>query len=266
MFIDVNIVWGLKMGALIPVILVSFSMILGLIGGEDRIKEFQEGEIRLALGIEKWNTTPIIIKPHSAILKERIIKQEFDYSCGSAALATLLQYYLGENLTERQVIHGLLRYGDSEQIAERRAFSLLDMKKFVKVLGYKGVGYKAEIIDLEELESPCILPIKLFGYRHFTIFKGIYKGHVFLADPYKGHTSYTITDFKDIWYQNVIFVVYPPEGLTELTALKLNNADLRFIDEDTAYQLLFPVELPVTPPDHKIYDVPGSVQTFKHRW
>jgi uncharacterized protein len=246
------------------VIFITFLMILGLIGGDDRIKPTQEGEFRIHMDAQKWISTPVVYKPHTEILKERIIKQEFDYSCGSAALATLLRYYLGEQLTERQIIHGLLRYGNSEQIAERRAFSLLDMKKFVTVLGYKGVGYKAEIIDLEELESPCVLPIKLFGYRHFTVFKGIYKGHVFLADPFKGHSSYTIPEFKKLWYQNVIFVVYP-EGAKELSALKLKTTDLRFIDDDEALRLIYPIEIPILP-DWKIVDKPGTEQTFKHRW
>lgn len=247
------------------VIFLSFLLILGLVGGEDRLKPFPENEFVIPMEYDERIRTTAILKPHSEILKERIIKQEFDYSCGSAALATLLRFYLGEHLTERQVIHGLLRYGNSEQIAERRAFSLLDMKKFVKVLGYKGVGYKAEISDLEELEQPCVLPIILYGYRHFTVFKGIYKGHVFLADPFKGHTSYTIDEFKKFWYQNVIFVVYP-EGAKELSALRLKEVDLRFIDEDTALRLMFPTPLPIETPDWKIIDMPGVKQTYKHRW
>jgi uncharacterized protein len=247
------------------VIFLSFLLILGLIGGDDRIKPTQMGEFQMHMDYPRWVSTPVVFKPHTEILNERIIKQEFDYSCGSAALATLLRYYLGEALTERQVIHGLLRYGDSEQIAERRAFSLLDMKKFVKVLGYKGIGYKAEIEDLKELEGPCVLPIKLFGFRHFTVFKGIYKGHVFLADPFKGHNSYTLPEFKKFWYQNVIFVVYP-EGAKELSALQLQEADLRFIDEDTTFQLMFPPEVSTGLPDWKIVDIPGTQQTFKHRW
>lgn len=251
------------------VVFLSFLLILGLIGGDDRLKPFPENEFVIPMEFDERIRTTAVLKPHTAILKERIIKQEFDYSCGSAALATLLRHYLGEQLTERQIIHGLLRYGNSEQIAERRAFSLLDMKKFVKVLGYKGIGYKAEVEDLKELEQPCVLPIKLFGFRHFTVFKGIYKGHVFLADPFKGHTSYTLPEFEKFWYQNVIFVVYP-EGAKELTALRLKEADLRFIDDDTALQMMFPPALPPAEPvgmtDWKTYDIPGVEQTFKHRW
>jgi uncharacterized protein len=136
------------------------------------------------------------VTPLEDLNKHNVTKQTYDYSCGSAALATLLNFHLGEKFDERQVIQGLLRYGDSEKIAQRRAFSLLDMKRFVAVLGYKGVGYKAAYDDLSTLEQPCILPIKLFGYRHFAVFRGIYKDHVFLADPWRGNISFTRTSLS----------------------------------------------------------------------
>lgn len=170
--------------------------------------------------------------------QSRIVKQQYDYSCGSAALSTLLKYHLAEEFEETQIIHGLLKYGDKEKIVERRAFSLLDMKKFVGALGYQGVGYKAGIEDLENLDMPCILPMELYGYRHFTVFKEIREGHVFLADPFRGNTSYPIAQFEKLWHQNVIFVIYP-SGAEQLTLLQLKNDDLRFMDEDRTLDIMF---------------------------
>lgn len=194
------------------------------------IREIPKNEIYMNVGVQQ----PILIRQSVKSLKEledqHVVKQEYDFSCGSAALATLLNYYLGEDFSERQVISGLMTYGNQQQIAKRRAFSLLDMKKFVDKLGYRGVGYKADIKDLESLKEPCILPIHLLGYRHFTVFRGIHDGHVFLADPFKGNTSYTIATFKDLWFENVIFVVYP-NGAPELNALRLTTDDMRYIDE-----------------------------------
>ncbi len=192
------------------------------------------------------------------IEKSRIVKQKYDYSCGSAALATLLKYHVAEDIEETQIIHGLLKYGDKEKIVERRAFSLLDMKKFVSALGYQGVGYKAEIEDLDTLDMPCIIPIELYGYRHFTVFKDIYRNHVFLADPFQGNSSYTISEFKKLWHGNVIFVVYP-SGEEQLTLLQLKNEDLNFMDEDRTLDIMFrdtimkigarPVEAPLKAED-----------------
>ncbi|MDO2321586.1 cysteine peptidase family C39 domain-containing protein, partial [Escherichia coli] len=82
-----------------------------------------------------------------------------DYSCGSAALTTLLDYYLGRNLEERQVMEGLLRYGEADKIVQRRGFSLLDMKRYAAALGYKSGCFRAEFSDLDALEHPALVPI-----------------------------------------------------------------------------------------------------------
>lgn len=203
------------------------------------------------------------VKPLSAIQFSNVVKQAYDYSCGSAALATVLDYDLGENLTERQVINGLLRYGDSKMIAERRAFSLLDMKKFVTVLGYRGVGYKAEIDDLRTLGRPCIIPITIYKYRHFVVFRGIYKNHVFVADPWRGDSSFTLQQFKNMWYQNVIFVVYP-KNVKQVNLLRLRDSDLRFIDENQANRIVLehPQDFSL-PPQRKIMDQPGVYQWYR---
>ena len=179
------------------------------------------------------------VVPASQLKENNVIKQNFDYSCGSAALATLLNYSIGEELTEKQVIAGLLKYGDKEAIAQRRAFSLLDMKRFVEVLGYQGAGYKATLEDLKTLDRPCIVPVTVFQYRHFVVFKGIAHGHVLVADPYSGNTSYTLADFEAHWYLNSLFMVSPKHGGKTLSALRLKEEDLRFIDEDTARDTIF---------------------------
>jgi len=212
-------------------ILVAFIISMCIFSNFHPARVKPPGEMDLNVGTP---THPVVInqrvKPLSAMLDQHIVKQDYDYSCGSAALCTLLNYYLGENLTERQVIEGLMEFGNKRKIIRRRAFSLLDMKKFVSKLGYKGVGYKAEISDLRTLKEPCVLPIELLGYRHFTVFRGIVDNHIFLADPFKGNTSYTLDEFKGLWFENVIFVVYP-EGQPEISALKLTSDDMRYIDE-----------------------------------
>lgn len=201
--------------------------------------------------------------PLSEIQSRAIIKQMYDYSCGSAALATLLNAQLGENFSEKQVIKGMLQYGDRQKIEQRRAFSLLDMKKFVNKLGYEGAGYEAAIEDLRTLERPGIVPIEIFEYRHFAVFRGIYKDHVFLADPWRGNISFPLKEFENRWYQNVIFIVHP-DGAKEFTTLRLSEEDLRFIDEDLALKMIVdPTAVPQATFDRKVDNVPGTYQHYK---
>ena len=217
---------------------ITFIIVMCIFASFHPIKENPVNDFQIDIGFDY----PVVINEEVTSLSEikdrHLVKQNYDYSCGSAALSTLLNFYLGENFTERQVIQGLMEYGNKQNITERRAFSLLDMKKFVDKLGYQGTGYKADMNDLLELDQPCIIPIEFFGYRHFTVFKGIYDQHIFLSDPFRGNTSYTLSEFETMWYENVIFIA-APVNTQSLTALALTIDDLQYIHEDAIEDILF---------------------------
>lgn len=219
-------------------ILLGFLIIAALAGGFWESRQAPRGEIHLATADGPAASVRATVRPQSEQQYGHLVKQMYDYSCGSAALATLLRYHLGEDLDERQVIQGLLHCGDRARIVERRAFSLLDMKRFLGVLGYKSAGYKAAVEDLRALDRPGILPVEIFGYRHFAVFRGIFDDHVFLADPWRGNISLALGEFEGLWHQNVIFLVDAPDS--EIPALlALGEEDLRFIDEEQARKIIF---------------------------
>jgi uncharacterized protein len=214
-----------------------FVVLLGLLSPFYPVQSVPPNEVRVVAGTQ---TVPVAlnqdIKTRSEFTSAHIIKQQFDYSCGSAALATLLNYYLGEKLTERQIIAGLYEYGDKNQIERLKAFSLLDMKRFVEKLGYYGTGYRADIEDLRTMGKPCIVPMEIFGYQHFCVFRGIVQDHVFLADPFLGDISFPIEQFRKMWQRNVAFVVTDHDIVHSALMLKLD--DLRFIDLDATRHAL----------------------------
>jgi predicted double-glycine peptidase len=214
-----------------------FIVLLGLLGPFYPVQSVPPNEVRVVAGTQ---TIPVAlhqdIKNHNELINVHIIKQQFDYSCGSAALATLLNYYLGEKLTEKQIIAGLVEYGDKKQIERLKAFSLLDMKRFVEKLGYYGTGYRADIEDLRTLGKPCIVPMEVYGYQHFCVFRGIVQDHVFLADPFMGDISFPIEQFRKMWQRNVAFVVTDHDIVHSALMLKVD--DLRFIDLDATRHAL----------------------------
>lgn len=224
-----------------------------------------KGEWIIANSTDPNVTSHQRIKPLSEFQTDRLVKQTYDYSCGSAALATLMKFYLGEQFSEKQVIHGMLQYGDPERIKQRRAFSLLDMKKFVNALGYEANGYKGNMGDLQDSEFwPCIVPIKIFEYRHFVVVKGIHDGHIFIADPWRGHSSYTLSQFEDVWYENVMFVV-SSNNKKFFHALKLREEDLLYIDEEIALNAIYdkPVERIPLDIEQALKEVPEHRQYYK---
>lgn len=185
---------------------------------------------------------PITVAPLAAKQFHNIVHQAYDYSCGSAALTTVLNGYMGHQFAERQVMDGLLKYGEYDKIVQRRGFSLLDMKRFVTILGYQSGGYKAAFSDLQKLDHPAIVPIHYGGFKHFVVVKKYQDGRVFVADPALGNISFPEERFKSIWENNVMFIIFPNNGQA-LSQLELSEADMRFIDDQTINLVAF-AELP----------------------
>jgi hypothetical protein len=199
------------------------------------VEPFEKGTIVIEQDID---SSPIELRTDTRVepLVEQkfrnIVRQSYDYSCGSAALTTVLNFYLGRSLTERQVMEGLLHYGESERIVERRAFSMLDMKRLVTALGYPAGGFRATIDDLIDLDHPAIVPIEHAGFKHFVALRTIREGRVFIADPAVGNISFTLAQFKEKWDDNVLFIVFPG-GDKPLDYLELKEEDLRYVDDQT---------------------------------
>ncbi len=199
------------------------------------VEPFDRGEIVIEQDVDASPVklrSDVRVEPLVEQKYRNIVRQAYDYSCGSAALTTVLNYYLGRSLSERQVMEGLLHYGESERIVERRAFSMLDMKRLVTALGYPSGGFRASIDDLKDLDHPAIVPITHAGFKHFVVLRTIRDGRVFLADPSVGNISFTLDQFEEKWDDNVLFIVFPGSD-KPLDNLELKEEDLRFVDDQT---------------------------------
>lgn len=175
---------------------------------------------------------PVLINPAVEDQFRGIVRQAYDYSCGSAALTTLINGYVGAQLTEQQTMDGLLLYGEYERIIERRSFSLLDMKRFVTALGLESGGYKGEFEDLVKQGQPAIVPISYAGFKHFVVYKSYKDGRVYVADPALGNISFDEQRFKDVWENNTLFLINVPTEMRK-NMLALQEADLRHVDDAT---------------------------------
>jgi len=219
--------------------IIWFVILSCFVGGIGTVYEPPDGHYQTSVDPDHQVVIDTYMTPGEEFAQRNLIMQQFDYSCGSAALATLLNYHLGEQFTERQVIEGLFAHGNIERIRQRRAFSFLDMKRFVDALGYHGAGYTAELENLKTLDVPAILPITINGYEHFVVFRGIHDNRVFLADPWLGHTTYPIGVFEDLWTRQVLFMAEPGDRPTR-SLLALTENDMRYIDENRVLWTLFP--------------------------
>lgn len=177
-------------------------------------------------------TQPLEVEPHSKLKFRNVVRQAYDYSCGSAALVTLLNYYLGIDVNEQQTMEGMLERGEKEKIIERRGFSLLDMKRYVASLGVESAGFRAEVKDLMTLEHPAIVPIDYAGFKHFVVLRGIRDGLVYIADPSAGNIVIAVDEFATLWDRNTLFILYPPKNRPPLEKLALTDQELGVFDMD----------------------------------
>lgn len=185
----------------------------------------------------------VVVRPVSEFKYQNVVRQAYDYSCGSAALTTILNGYLGRQFEERQIMDGLLRFGETDKIVERRGFSLLDMKRLATALGHPSGGFKATAQDLMTLDHPAVVPIHYSGFKHFVVLKKYQDGHVYVADPALGNISFTMEKFQEVWTDNVLFIVFP-NGFEPQPGLELTEWDLRLLDESTVNRIAFQ-EFPV---------------------
>lgn len=139
-----------------------------------------------------------------------LVRQKWDLSCGSAALSTLLTYHLKDPVPETAIIVWILRRTDPVRIQSRGGFSLLDLKRFVQARGYDAEGYAdLSLQDLLDLRRPAIVPVRVKGFDHFVVFRGVIGDRVVLADPAFGNLTMKDTHFLDVWKNGIGFVVLP---------------------------------------------------------
>ncbi|MGH8546045.1 MAG: C39 family peptidase, partial [Gammaproteobacteria bacterium] len=140
-----------------------------------------------------------------------VVKQQLDYSCGAAALATLMVHYYGEHTSEKDILELLnarLETMTKEEQARktRVGFSLLDLKIVAQQKGYRAAGFRLTIDQLPQLLAPVIVHVQPFGYYHFAVLRGMVGDRVYLADPARGNLRMSIERFLDEWH-GVVFVL-----------------------------------------------------------
>lgn len=134
-----------------------------------------------------------------------VIRQQYDFSCGSAALATLLHYHYGIPANEEMTFTGMWEKGDQAAI-RKNGFSLLDMKRYLGSHGLETQGFRVTLDQIAKTRVPGIALTVTKGYRHFIVIKGVSDTEVLVGDPSRGLIRYSRKEFGKIW-DGLYFVV-----------------------------------------------------------
>ena len=123
-----------------------------------------------------------------------IEKQNLDYSCGSAAVATILRSFYGKDIYERDVLDELLKVDDDGTA------SFSDLEKVVKKFGFKAGGFSMSFADLKRMKIPAIVYLRYRSQDHFSVTRGVNEeGLLKLGDPSWGNRKFSKWQFKSMW-------------------------------------------------------------------
>lgn len=153
---------------------------------------------------------------HLTSLKEAryrtTLHQKYDFSCGSAAVATLLTYQYGYPINEQVAFEQMYSHGDRNKI-NKEGFSLLDIKRFLDANGFEADGFKVPLDKLVQENLPAIVLIDEKGYHHFVVVKGIRNDRVLVGDPARGTRVIAQTRFMSMWKNGLVFVIHNRRNL-----------------------------------------------------
>jgi predicted double-glycine peptidase len=151
------------------------------------------------------------------------VHQQYDFSCGSAAVATLLTFHYQQPISEQQVFKFMYEHGNQEKIREV-GFSMLDMKVFLEASGYVADGFEATVEQMSASGVPAIVLRQDRGYNHFVVVKGVRDGKILVGDPALGSRIISREDFEAGWPSKIAFVITNKADL----ALFNNKTDWNF--------------------------------------
>lgn len=166
---------------------------------------FSAGAVRVRRRVESWK----------AIREKGIVMQSYDFSCGSAALATLMRYYFQDDVDEREVLENLLDHLSDDEVKQRQedGLTMLDLKQCAERMGYQAVGVKLEPQILPQLQGPVLIHMQRGDYKHFAVLRGVRNDRVYVADPSSGNVRLTIPRFLSQWTDVALILGKPGVGL-----------------------------------------------------
>ncbi len=157
------------------------------------------------------------VKTWKAANRDHVVMQDYDYSCGAAALATLLNYYFEDPVSERTILRDIVNHLDKAAFDTRKedGLSLLDLQQYAERQGYQAAGVRLSITELAKLKGPVLVYLEQPDFRHFAVYRGMRENRVFLADPARGNVRQPVDRFVQEWPGIALVLAKPGFGLPQ---------------------------------------------------
>ena len=133
------------------------------------------------------------------VFEQEIVRQQRDYDCGPAALATLIAAQSGAvpELTGLMAGFG----ADAVELTRIRSegFSLEQLARLAQDAGANPQVMRISAASLSTIRLPVLVYLQLPTGPHFSLLTGLAGHHVALADPSQGRLIWTREDFLSAW-------------------------------------------------------------------
>lgn len=145
-----------------------------------------------------------------------VVGQTTDFTCGPAALATLLTHYYGTPMSEAAFTERAIADMASRGRGVTEGLTLLSLKNALIPEGIASAGYKLNIEQLREVMKAGLPVVANVQYPrgHYYLVLGLDDQNVLLADPSWGVRSQPIANFLNAW-NGVILIPQPSEAQAE---------------------------------------------------
>jgi len=160
-----------------------------------------------------------IARSYRELRYEGVIGQADWYTCGPAAVATLLAYYYGIPTTETEALElaeGFMQAMGLEPGPEQ-GINALALKKTLEAKGLLTKGYRVKPEDLRGYFARGGLPVIVHltkPQKHFVVAVGMVGDQIVLADPSWGRSIIPFSALvEERGYSEVVLVPIPPPEL-----------------------------------------------------
>jgi predicted double-glycine peptidase len=194
-----------------------------------KIKQIIPG--MLILGILNFTSISTIALPTSyrTIRYQEIVGQTSYYTCGPAAVATLLIYYYGIDTSEKEILelsHQAIKERGQDP-EEGKGIDALALQKTLEDKGIPSKGIKIPSENLPKYFNDGGLPIILHVTKpqlHYILAIGIVGSWVVIADPSWGRKIIHLNDLiDDKGFEGITLIPLTPKKLLNHVRRQQNN-------------------------------------------
>jgi uncharacterized protein len=138
------------------------------------------------------------------------VRQRRDFTCGAAALATILKYHYGMPVTEEMIFWMIANRYKLEELKNKaeNGFSFEDLIYVAGKLGFESQAAVVGIAELQKLNGPVILQLKLKRFEHFAVLRKKTDELAYMSDPVTGQTTLNNAEFKTE-FKGPVLAIWP---------------------------------------------------------